>query len=160
MPQKDHCFSFILIHLKHSIIKTLEITAIFSHICTFCILFSFILRHVCNMEAKSSAQKGHIRRFLTRCLPIALMLAKFVHVSDQEFLCSPFFGKFAVKRDWNSKVSQNVQNLLCFGKIDGSFRKKTLNFFKIGKHGNFFGKSVSNGIISKKCPTSFERFLG
>ena len=58
-------------------------------------------------------------------------------VSEREFFtlnCS----KFAVECDWNRKNSQNVPNLGFFEKIDGIFRKKTLNFFKIAECGIFF----------------------
>ena len=41
----------------------------------------------------------------------------FVHVSEREIFFSLNFSKIAVECDWNSKVSQNVQNLFFFGKI-------------------------------------------
>ena len=40
--------------------------------------------------------------------------------------------KFAVECNWNSKKSQNVQNLSFFGKIDVFFEKKI----------DFFSKSI------------------
>ena len=50
---------------------------------------------------------------------------------------SPNCSKFAVQCDWNSMISQNVQNLAFFGKLYGVFRQKTLNFFKISKGGKY-----------------------
>ena len=38
-------------------------------------------------------------------------------------------SKFAVECYWNSKISQNVQNLVFVRKIDG-FLQKNLEFFK------------------------------
>ena len=48
----------------------------------------------------------------------------FVHVPEREIFFSLNCSKFAVECDWNSKNSQNVQNLSLFGKIHGFFRKK------------------------------------
>ena len=45
-------------------------------------------------------------------------------------------SKFVVERDWNSKISQNVQNLGFFKKMDGFF-EKILNFLKIAKGSKF-----------------------
>ena len=75
-----------------------------------------ILRHVYNMEAKSSSQMG---AFFTRCLPIAFTLnnvGQNIHVSEREKLFLPNGSKFAVEHDCNSEISQNVQNLGPFWK--------------------------------------------
>ena len=72
----------------------------------------------------------------------------FVHLSEREIFFSLNYSEFAVECDWNSKNSQNVQNLFFFGKIDGSFRKKPLNFSKIAACDKFFLECVSNGIFS------------
>ena len=45
-------------------------------------------------------------------------------------------SKFAVKCDWNSKISQNVQKMGFLERIDGFFEKKNLNFFKNAKVAN------------------------
>ena len=45
-------------------------------------------------------------------------------------------------------VSQKVQNLAFFGKIDGFFEKKLEFFFKFGKFGKFALECVSNVDIS------------
>ena len=37
-------------------------------------------------------------------------------------------SKFAVKCDWNSKISQNVQNMGFFKEVDGFFEKKNCVF--------------------------------
>ena len=68
-----------------------------------------------------------------------------VHVSEFHF----FFSKF-VECDWNSKISQNVQNLGFLKKIDGFFEKKIEFRIKviIDKGGKFAVECVSNGIIS------------
>ena len=73
------------------------------------------------MEAKSSAQTGHIRRFLYPTFANSVHTkTMFVHISDREFF-SPNCRKFSVECDWNSKNSRNVQNSGFFGKIDGFF---------------------------------------
>ena len=71
----------------------------------------------------------------------------FVHGSEQEIFFSLSCCKFAVECDWNRKNSQKVQNLSFFGKIDGYFRKKTLNFFKTSTSGKFSLECISNGIF-------------
>ena len=38
-------------------------------------------------------------------------------------------SKFAVKCDWNSKISQNVQNMGFFKEVDG-FLEKNIEFFQ------------------------------
>ena len=45
-------------------------------------------------------------------------------------------------RDWNSKISQNVQNLGLFEKTDGFLRKK-LDFFKFAEGGKISVECVS-----------------
>ena len=46
-------------------------------------------------------------------------------------------SKFAVKCDWNSKISQNVQKMGFLKRIDEFFEKKFLNFFRIAKGSKF-----------------------
>ena len=100
------------------------------------------------MEAKSCAQMGHIRSFFTRCLPIAFIAKRCSFM----FLTVKFFSlncsKVAVECDWDSKNSQNVQNLGFFGKIDGFFRKKIWKIFKIATCGKFFLQCASNRVVS------------
>ena len=50
------------------------------------------------------------------------------------FFFSPNSSKFAVECDWNSKNSQNVHILGYFGKIDGFFFEKNLEFFSKSLH--------------------------
>ena len=79
-------------------------------------------------KAKSSSQLG---AFFPRCLPIELELKTMLaRVSERENFFSLNCSKFAVESDCNSKISQNVQSLAVFGKIDGFFRKSTWIFFK------------------------------
>ena len=70
--------------------------------------------------------------------------------SEREFF-PPNCSKFAVECNWESKNSQNIQNLGFFWKNNVFFSKKTLKFFKITECGIFFLECVSNGIISLKC---------
>ena len=51
----------------------------------------------------------------------AIVLKKFL---------KPHYSKFAVECDWNSKISQNVQNLSSPEKVDRFFGKKSLFFFE------------------------------
>ena len=62
-----------------------------------------------NMEAKLSAQMGHIRRF-SQCLLIAFTLKRcaFTFLKYFSLICS----KFAVECDWNSKNCQNIRNFV------------------------------------------------
>ena len=74
---------------------------------------------------------------------------KFVHAYEREFF-SPNFSKFAVKCDWDSKISQNERNLVFLEK-QIFFSKKKLEFFsKLLNVIIFFVKCVSNGIVSWK----------
>ena len=83
-----------------------------------------------------------------------------VHVSEREILLIPNCSKFAVEYNWNNEVSQSLQNCFFFGKIDGVFRKKNLNFFQIPKFCQFFVEWVTNGFISFNClSTLFVRFF-
>ena len=76
------------------------------------------------MKAKSSSQMGHIRRFFHP------MFANCVHFCERENF-SLDCKKFAIECDWNSKNSQNVQNLGFFsGKIDVFFPEKKLGMFQ------------------------------
>ena len=76
------------------------------------------------MEAKSSSQMGYFWRFfypmLANCVHTKTM---FVHVSDREIFFSLTCGKFAAECHWNSKNSQNVQNL---GFLEKNFKIATL----------------------------------
>ena len=68
-----------------------------------------ILRHILkNLKTKSSSQ---ISPFFTRCFPSELAERS----QHRLFTCLKFFStncrKFAVECDWNTKISQNVQNL-------------------------------------------------
>ena len=45
-------------------------------------------------------------------------------------------SKFAVKCDWNSKISQNVQNMGFFKELDGFLEKKDWIFSKSLKVAN------------------------
>ena len=84
----------------------------------------------------------------------------FIHVSDREIYFSQNCSKFAVKCNWNSKKSQNVQTLV-FWKKKCFFRKKMLKIFKITACGKFFLKSVSKGIVLKNVfPPYFWGFFG
>ena len=95
------------------------------------------------------------------------MFANCVHASigslftsEREIFFSPNCSRFAVECDWNSKISQNVQNLFFFFEKRWVFRKKSLNFFKIAKSGKFAVECVSNGIISfKKSSALIMRFF-
>ena len=97
-----------------------------------------LLRHIKNMEAKSSSQMGYFRRFFypmfANCVHTKTM---FVHVSEHEVFFSLNCSKFAEECDWNSNNSQKVQTLGFFGKIDWFSSKKTLKYFKIATCGNF-----------------------
>ena len=68
------------------------------------------------MRAKSSAQRE--RLFLPDC-------ANCIHVGSR---FPPNCSTFAVECDWLSNISQNMQNLVFFLKLDGFFSKK-MNFF-------------------------------
>ena len=86
----------------------------------------------------------------------------FVHVSEREIFFPLNYSTFVVEGDWNSKNSQNVQNLDFFGKMDVFFWKKTLKFFKIATCGKFFLERVSNGIffLENVFPLYFWGFYG
>ena len=94
-----------------------------------------ILRHIVyNMKAKSSTQ---MERFFTRRLPIAFTLkTMLVHVSERENVFSLNYSKFALECDWNSKISQNLQNLGLFWKNRSVFRKNWF-FSKLLNVANF-----------------------
>ena len=89
--------------------------------------FINILRHIHDMEAKSSPQMVH---FFTQCLPTAFTLkTMFVHISEREIF-SPNCCKFAIECDCDSKISQNVQSWVFFGEIDGFLQEKPWYFSK------------------------------
>ena len=50
------------------------------------------------------------------------------------------------------KISQNVQNLGFFEKIDGFFEQKNVFFFKIGKGGKFAVECDQMVLFRKKSP--------
>ena len=56
--------------------------------------------------------------------------------------------KFAVERDWTSKISKSVQNWVLFEKVVWFFEKKNLIFFEIDKGGKLAVQCASNVIIS------------
>ena len=63
-----------------------------------------------NMGAKSSSQSSSdVCQLRSR----QTMLAKFIHVSEREFF-QPNCSKFVIEYDWNTEISQNVQNLFFF----------------------------------------------
>ena len=105
------------------------------------------------MEPKSSSQMRYFWLFYP-------MFANCVHAKRQHRrFCSHlhvnlFFqtncSKFAVECDWNSKNSQNVQNLGFFWKIICVFWKKLEFSSKIDEGGNFAVEFVSNGNILVK----------
>ena len=112
------------------------------------ILLLIILRNIPNMEAKFSLKWV---RFFTRCLPIAFTLndvGQNVHVSRHENLfllnCRLLV---AADYDWNSDISQNVQNLGRFWKKYGFFLKRNVDLFKVPKLGKHFVQCVLDGII-------------
>ena len=90
-----------------------------------------ILRHIFKkMKAKSSSQMRHFRRFSLPdvCQLRSRHIDKFVHATEREIVFRPNCSKFAVECDWNSRNSQNVQNLGFFEKIDGFFEKNLIFF--------------------------------
>ena len=104
------------------------------------------------MEAKSSSQMGCFWLFLPDvCQLRSRHIGKFVHATEREISFWPNCSKLAVECDWNSKNSQNVQNLGFFWKNGWVFWKKTWIFLKIDKGGKFAVEWVTNGIISEKC---------
>ena len=107
----------------------------------------FILRHIKNMEAKSSSRMRHFGRFFfIQCLPTAFMpTSAILFKSEREF---PDCGKFVIECDWIKKNSQNVQSLVFFGKIDGFYRKEMLNFSKIATCVSFFLECISSFLFS------------
>ena len=58
------------------------------------------------MEAKSSAEMGHIRSFFTQCLPIAFTL-KTMLAKMFTFLNVKFFSPNGLNNATESKISQN-----------------------------------------------------
>ena len=61
----------------------------------------------------------------------------------------PKHCKFAVERDWNCDISENVRNLSFLENWMSFFSEKELDFFsKIVRGGKFAWKSASNDIIS------------
>ena len=101
---------------------------------------------ILNMEAKSSSQMRYFWRFFypmfVNCVH-ATSASLFTLLNVKLFFW-PNCSKFAVECDWNSKNSQNVQNLGFFWKIDGFFLEF---FFTIDNGGKFTVECVSNGII-------------
>ena len=91
--------------------------------------------------------------FLTRCLPITFTpTSGFLFTSEHEIIFfSPNCSKLAVKCYWNTKNSQNVQNLDFLWKIDEFFFEKKLGIFENCYLRQVFLEGVSNGIFSCKC---------
>ena len=114
-----------------------------------------------NLPLKCAISDVFLPNF-TRCLPIAYTPNR--QVCSRYWTWNYFsikYSKFAVECDWNSKNSQNVQDLGFLGKQMGILKKKTF-FFKINEGGKFAVQCLSNGIISWKCLFRFtyEVFLG
>ena len=82
------------------------------------------------MKAISFPQKVYFRLFLPDvCQLRSRQHRRYVHVTEHEFL-SPNCSKIAVECDWDSKNSQNVQNLgFSTEKLMG-FLRKNLIFFQ------------------------------
>ena len=78
----------------------------------FCFASFFII-----WNRKSSSQG---EGFFTRCLSIAFTM--FAHVSERDFF-SPICSNFGVECDGKSEISQSVQNVFFFEKIE-YFSKK------------------------------------
>ena len=69
---------------------------------------------------------------------------------------SPIYSKFAIKRDWKSKISQNIRNLKhtkfkTYGiqNIRNFLKKPKNRFFKIGKCGKFAVECLLNDCLIK-----------
>ena len=87
--------------------------------------------------------------FFTPCLPChVIRLYSSVRFSLRNFL-SPNYKQICRVRDWNSKISQSIQNL-GFLKNRCFFSKKNDFFFKISKAGEFAVEYVSIDNISWK----------
>ena len=97
------------------------------------------------MGGKSSTQLE--RFFFQLCLPIDNVWM--FDCSASGIFLSPNYRKFAAECHWNSKISQNVQNLVLFEKIEGFSAKINMLFFKIVKGGKFTVESVSNDFFMK-----------
>ena len=80
---------------------------------------------LCNIETKPSTQREPL---------FYPMFANCVHDVRSRFWTWIFFSpnrkKFAVECDWNSEISQNIQNLELFSKKRRVFRKWTWFFFQ------------------------------
>ena len=100
------------------------------------------------MEAESSSQMGAFYNpIFANCVHAKTM---FAHVSDRTKFFWANCSALALECDWNSKSSQNVENLGFFGKVDEFFSKKSLQIFENRwMFQNFpWNQMVSNGIIS------------
>ena len=102
--------------------------------------------------------------FLTHCLPIAFRpTSAFLFTSEREIIFPQICSKFAIECDWNSKNSQNNQNLGFFEKID-VFSKKNPETFQNGYMLQIFSRMYlksSNGFFLKNVfPSYFWGFFG
>ena len=74
------------------------------------------------MEAKSSSQMSAFFQLMFANCDHANIGSLFT--SELEIVFSPICSKFAAECDWNTKNSQNVQNLGSFEKNTWVFRKR------------------------------------
>ena len=113
-----------------------------------------ILRHIENMESKIFLSNGPFLTFFypmfANCVHTKTM---FVHVSEREIFFSLNCSKFTVQCDWNSKNSQNVQNL--------GFSEKNLEIFQNRYMWQIFSRTRLKWYFFLKMPFHliFEVFL-
>ena len=72
--------------------------------------------------------------YFTQCMPTAFPMCV---LASERYFFPPNCCNFAVECDWNSDISQNVQNLEISGKIDGILQEN-LEFFSKSLNVAFF----------------------